>query len=154
MQLAAQGKAKVVVHTLTFLDDNLGNAPSSQLAAEGAAAADAQGKFTEYTKTVFANQPAEGVGYTADTLQTLAQQAGVPDITQWRADLDDHKYAPFVRGVQAQMTAQKVPGTPTVRVTDTAGKVTDIADTDAERQQLLGTDSPAYLQQAVAAATK
>lgn len=148
VDLAAQGKAKVVVHTLTFLDGNLGTAPSSQLAAEGAAAADAQGKFVQYTQVLYAHQPEEGTGYTADSLQALAEQVDGLDVTAWRKALDDHVYAAYVKRVQAQMEPQGVGGTPTVRVTSPSGTVTDVP-----ADQLLTAAAPQDLAAAVQKAT-
>ncbi|NIZ89939.1 DsbA family protein [Kineococcus rubinsiae] len=148
VDLAAQGKAKVVVHTLTFLDGTLGTAPSSQLAAEGAAAADAQGKFVQYTQALYADQPEEGTGYTADSLQAYAEKVDGLDVTAWRKALDDHVYAGYVKRVQAQMEPQGVGGTPTVRVTSAAGAVTDVP-----ADQLLTADAPQNLAAAVQKAT-
>nr|WP_276610678.1 thioredoxin domain-containing protein [Kineococcus siccus] len=148
VDLAAQGKAEVVVHTLTFLDENLGTAPSSQLAAEGAAAADAQGKFVQYTQTLYANQPAEGEGYTADSLQALAEQVDGLDVAAWRKALDDHVYAAYVERVQAQMEPKGVQGTPTVRVTSPSGTVTEVP-----AAQLLTASAPQDLAAAVQKAT-
>jgi protein-disulfide isomerase len=145
--LAAGGQAEVVVHTLTFLDGNLGNT-ASQLAAEGAAAADAQGKFVEYTKTVFANQPEEGVGYTVSTLRGLAEDAGVSDLDAWQSAVDGHAYRDYVDSVEDSMADAGVTGTPTVTVTAEGGEKTEIPTAD-----LLGTDPTGALQQAVAAAT-
>ncbi|MGI4896074.1 MAG: DsbA family protein [Janthinobacterium lividum] len=157
-QLAADGKAKVIVHTLSFLDANFTN-DASQRAAEGAAAAAAQGKFVEYTQQVYANQPAqEGTGYTDDELQTFAKAAGVADLPAWRAALDEHTYAAYVRRVAATMNAQKVTGTPTVRLTKTDGTVVDIAQPtqggDGSSEKLLDPTSGAtFLTEQVAAAT-
>ena len=158
-QLAADGKAKVVVHTLSFLDDNLGN-DASERAAEGAAAAAAQGRFLEYTQQVYAHQPEqEGTGYTDDELQQFAQDAGVADLTAWRAALDDHTYVGFVRRVQAAMDGQGVTGTPTVVLTAVDGTTTNISQTTADGGdgsigELLGEDGARFLTDQVAAATR
>ncbi|WP_432523959.1 DsbA family protein [Kineococcus sp. SYSU DK006] len=156
-QLAAEGKAEVVVHTLSFLDDRLGN-DASERAAEGAAAAAAQGRFVEYTQQVFAHQPErEGAGFTDDELQQFADDAGVADVEAWRASLDSHEYVGFVRRVQAAMDAQEVAGTPTVRLTRADGTVVDISQPsqggDGSIAQLLGADGARFLADQVAAAT-
>ena len=54
--LAQAGEIKLVVHTLSFLDDNLRNDSSARSANAAACAADA-GKFLEYHGAVFAAQP-------------------------------------------------------------------------------------------------
>ncbi len=54
--LAKTNKAKVVVHTMTFLDTNLKN-DSSVRAAMGAYCAADQGKFLDYTSAVYLGQP-------------------------------------------------------------------------------------------------
>ncbi|WP_328295948.1 DsbA family protein [Kineococcus sp. NBC_00420] len=145
--LATGGQAKVVVHTLTFLDDKLGNT-ASQLAAEGAAAADAQGRFAEYTKVVFANQPEEGTGYTLADLRGFAKDAGVADLDAWQKAVEGHAYRDYVKSVQASMDANKVSGTPTVTVTSASGQKTSLTN-----EQLLGADPVGALQSAVTAAT-
>ncbi len=108
-QLAADGKAKVVVHTLSFLDDNLGN-DASERAAEGAAAAAVQGKFVEYTQQVFANQPEqEGTGYTDDQLEQFAKDAGVPT---WRSGASSSTTTPgraSCAGCRARWTTRACP---------------------------------------------
>jgi protein-disulfide isomerase len=147
LAMAAAGQAKVVVHTLTFLDGNLGNT-ASQLAAEGAAAAEAQGKFPEYTTTVFANQPKEGVGYTVATLRDLAKEAGVPDLDAWQKAVEGHAYRDYVDSVEDSMKAAGVSGTPTITVTPVGGEKKEIPTAD-----LLGSDPAGALQQAVTAAT-
>jgi len=147
VQLAAEGQARVVVHTLTFLDANLGNT-ASQLAAEGAAAADVQGRFAEYTEVVFGNQPEEGDGYALQDLRDYAGEAGVTDLDAWQQAVEAHTYAGYVNRVEAQMAAADVQGTPTVRLTTAAGETTDLAV-----DELLGSDPATYLQAQVAAAT-
>lgn len=147
VDLASSGEATVVVHTLTFLDNNLGN-EASQLAAEGAAAADAQGRFAEYTQIVFANQPDEGVGYTVADLRGFAEQAGVEDLDAWQAAVEGHAYQDYVNSIEDTMDAEGVSGTPTVTVTPQGGEKQTISSDD-----LLGSDPVGALQQAVATAT-
>ena len=158
-QLAADGKAKVVVHTLSFLDQNLGN-DASERAAEGAAAAAEQGRFVEYTQQVFAHQPErEGTGYTDDQLEGFAKDAGVADLATWRRQLDEHTWLGFVRRVAGSMEEKGVNGTPTVVVTSADGTARNISQTtqgggDGSMGQLLGADGATFLTDAVAAATR
>ncbi|WP_432573261.1 DsbA family protein [Kineococcus sp. SYSU DK005] len=154
VQLAASGRARVVVHTLSFLDDSLRN-DSSTRAAEGAAAADAQGRFAQYTEAVFARQPGfagnegeEGDGYTDEQLREAAREAGVADLDRWQRALDDDEYVGYVRRVQDGMAAAGVSGTPTVQITPEGGTTTAL-----DTEQLLGADPAGYLQQQVAAAS-
>ena len=148
VELAASGQAEVVVHTLTFLDGNLGN-DASQRAAEAAAAADAQGRFVEYTEVVFAHQPErEGTGYTDAQLRQFAQDAGVPDLAAWEAAYEGHAYRDHVRAVADSMRANDVSGTPTVTVTPPGGEKRTIP-----AEELLGADPAGALQRAVTAAT-
>ncbi|WP_432540337.1 DsbA family protein [Kineococcus sp. SYSU DK002] len=150
VELASSGRAEVVVHTLTFLDGNLGN-DSSQRAAEAAAAADAQGRFVEFNRTVFANQPEqEGTGYTDDQLRRFAQDAGITGdaLEQWQAAYDGHAYRDYVQSVADSMQENGVTGTPTVTVTPAGGQAQEVPTED-----VLGSDPVAALQQAVAAAT-
>ena len=97
---------------------------------------------------LFANQPEEGTGYTADSLQALAAQVDGLDVTAWRKALDDHVYAAYVRRVQAQMEPQEVGGTPTVRVTSASGTVTEVP-----AAELLSAAAPQNLAAAVQEAT-
>ncbi|GAA0290158.1 DsbA family protein [Kineococcus aurantiacus] len=158
-QLAAEGRARVVVHTLSFLDANLGNDSSSR-AAQGAAAAAAQGRFVEYTQEVFANQPEqEGEGYTDDQLEQFAKDAGVADTATWRRQLDDRTWQGFVERVQGAMSDQGVSGTPTVVLTAADGTKQNISQPtsgggDGSLAQLLGADGARFLTDAVAAATR
>ncbi|MFB9376342.1 DsbA family protein [Kineococcus gynurae] len=148
VELASSGSARVVVHTLTFLDDRFGN-EASQMAAEGAAAASEQGRLAEYTKVVYANQPAEeGTGYTLDQLEDYARQAQVPDLAKWRSQVQDRVFEAYVDRVEATMDAQGVQGTPTVRVTPAGGGEPTTIPSD----QLLSAQAPDNLRQAVAAA--
>lgn len=148
VELAASGQATVVVHTLTFLDGNLGN-DSSQRAAEAAAAADAQGRFAEFTKVVFANQPEdEGTGYTDAQLRDFAGQAGVADLDAWEAAYRGHAYRDYVESIADSMQANDVSGTPTVTVTPAGGEKQTLSTDD-----ILGSDPVGALQRAVTAAT-
>ncbi|WP_432497517.1 DsbA family protein [Kineococcus auxinigenes] len=147
-ELAASGQARVVVHTLSFLDQNLGN-DSSTRAAEGAAAADAQGRFAEYSEEVFARQPErEGTGYTDEELRAAARAAGVTDLEAWSQAVEEDTYLGYVRRVQESMAEAGVRGTPTVQLTPDGGETREL-----DSNQLLGADPGAYLREQVARAT-
>ncbi|WP_337060599.1 DsbA family protein [Kineococcus sp. G2] len=147
-ELAASGQARVVVHTLSFLDQNLGN-DSSTRAAEGAAAADAQGRFAEYSEEVFARQPErEGTGYTDEELRAAAEAAGVTDLQAWSQAVEEDTYLGYVRRVQESMAEAGVEGTPTVQLTPDGGETRTL-----ETGQLLDPDAGDYLREQVAQAT-
>ncbi|WP_432533325.1 DsbA family protein [Kineococcus arenarius] len=153
-ELAASGQARVVVHTLSFLDDNLGNDASTR-AAEGAAAADAQGRFAQYGEEVFARQPgfgdnpgSEGDGYTDEELRAAAEAAGVGDLDAWQQAVEDDTYLGYVQRVQESMAEAGVEGTPTVQITPADGETSAL-----DPEQLLGSGVGDYLREQVAAAT-
>lgn len=114
--LADEGKIKVQIHTLTFLDANLGNS-ASRKAARGALAADEQGKFSEFHSIVYRNQPAqEGKGWTDAELLTFAELAGVEDLDAWKASLASDKFDTHIKAVQTKANDSGITGTPTVKL--------------------------------------
>lgn len=124
--------AKLVVHTMTFLDTNLKN-DSSVRAANGAFCAADQGKFYEYMSQVYANQPAkEGTGYTDDQLAAFALKAGVADQQAWATCQATLKYKAHTLALETNTEKSGVTGTPTVKVAGQTikltGNATDITD--------------------------
>lgn len=116
--LARENKVKLVVHTLSFLDDNLRN-DSSNRAANAAACADDQGVFLAFHKATFAGQPErEGTGYTDADLKGFAEAAGVTGdkLTAWQQCYDERAHNKYVVSVQAQADKDGVRGTPTIRL--------------------------------------
>jgi len=118
--LAKAGAVKLVVHTLSFLDDNLKNDSSSRSANAAACAADA-GKFLEYHGAVFAAQPPkeqEGVGYTDAQLTEFAKTAGITGapLTTWQKCSDSGQYDQYVTDVQDASSRAKINNTPTVKL--------------------------------------
>lgn len=78
VELARAGEIKLSMHTMTFLDGNLNNDASARSAQVAACVANHSGRYPEYVKAVYDNQPAEGVGYTDDQLlKDYTQQAGL-----------------------------------------------------------------------------
>ncbi|GAB7189726.1 hypothetical protein NUM3379_04320 [Kineococcus sp. NUM-3379] len=146
-RLAADGEARVVVHTLSFLDSRLGNDSSSR-AAQGAAAAADQGRFAEYLREVFERQPErEGTGYTDADLEAAAREAGVGDVQRWSATVREGRYEDFVERVQEAMPAS-VQGTPFVTISPAGTR--DAEEVDVQR--LLTDQGPAHLREQVDAA--
>lgn len=114
--MAKAGEIKLVVHTLSFLDDNLKN-DSSKRAANAVACASDAGKFLEYHAAVFAAQPAEeGTGYTDAQLTEFAQTAGItgPALTTWQQCTSSGQHDQYVAAVQDSAGRAGVNSTPTV----------------------------------------
>ncbi len=114
--MVAAGEVKLIVHTLTFLDDNLKNDFSKKTANAVACAADA-GKFLEYHAAVFAAQPAqEGAGYTDAQITEFASTAGItgPALTTWEKCNSSGQHAQYVADTQTAAEKAGVDGTPTV----------------------------------------
>ncbi|AKU16756.1 DsbA family protein [Luteipulveratus mongoliensis] len=118
-QLAAAGDIKLVVHMMSFLDDNLSNDSSKRAANAGFCAADA-GKFPEYHNAVFAGQPTqEGQGYTDDQLKkTFATGAGITGAaaTTFTKCVDDGTYDDYVKDTEKRSNDDGINGTPAVKV--------------------------------------
>lgn len=114
--IVKSNQAKVVVHTMTFLDDMLRN-DSSARAANAAMCAAEQGRFHEYVKASYAGQPArEGAGYSNADLETFAGQAIMPDLTTWRTCSTEKWFAAHVQAIETASEKAGVNGTPTVRI--------------------------------------
>jgi protein-disulfide isomerase len=116
--MAKAGDIKLVVHTLSFLDRNLGNDSSARSANAAACAADA-GKFMEYHNAVFAAQPArEGEGYTDAQLTQFATTSGITGaaLTTWQQCTSSGEYAKYVTSVQEASGKAGVDSTPTVKL--------------------------------------
>jgi protein-disulfide isomerase len=80
----------------------------SSLAAEGALAAQAQGKFWEYHTVLFANQ----TKLTRDDLLAYAEDVGL-DISSFTKALDEHTFAEVIKQGQTDANIVGVQGTPT-----------------------------------------
>jgi protein-disulfide isomerase len=117
-QMADQNQVKLVVHTLSFLDDNLNN-DSSLRAANAAACAADQGRFLPFHNAVFAGQPArEGEGYTDAQLKQFAVTAGISGsaLQAWQQCYDQRQHNQYVQSVQTQAEKDGVNGTPTIKL--------------------------------------
>lgn len=116
--LSDAGDIKFIIHTLTFLDDNLKN-DSSKRATNAAACASDAGKFLPYHALVFAAQPAqEGAGYTDAQLTQFATEAGItgPALTTWQQCTSSGHYDQFVIDVQDASSRAGINSTPTVKL--------------------------------------
>jgi len=116
--MAKAGEVKLVVHLLSFLDDNLKN-DSSKRSANAASCASDAGKFLDYHGLVFAAQPEqEGVGYTDAQLTEFATTAGITGaaLTTWQKCTSSGQYAKYVASVQEASSKAKVDSTPTIKL--------------------------------------
>lgn len=116
--LAKAGEIRLVVHTLSFLDDNLRNDSSARSANAAACAADA-GKFFDYHNAVFAAQPEqEGVGYTDAQLTEFAGTAGITGaaLDTWQKCTSSGQHDQYVTDVQESSDKAGVRSTPTVKL--------------------------------------
>ena len=112
------GDIKLVVHTLSFLDDNLNN-DSSKRSANAVACASDVGKFLAYHAAVFAAQPAqEGAGYTDAQLTEFATTAGITgtSLTTWQKCTSSGQHAQYVTDTQSAAEKAGVNSTPTLKL--------------------------------------
>jgi protein-disulfide isomerase len=133
-QLVNQNKVRLVIHTLSFLDDNLRNDSSNRAANAAACAAD-DGRFLQYHAAVFAGQPAkEGAGYTDAQLASFAQTAGITGsaLTTWQSCYSAKSHNQYVQSVQAQADKDGVNGTPTIKIN---GKTLDLSTLTAPQSR-------------------
>lgn len=103
-------KAKVAFHTLSFLGGE------SQLAANAAACSADQGKFIQFHKTLFANQPSENSGaWTSSYFSTLGLGLGIssPDYDKC---ISSNKYMGWVKNVAEEGAKRNINSTPTVLI--------------------------------------
>lgn len=129
-EVAKNNEAKVVVHTMTFLDRNLRN-DSSVRAANGAFCAADQGKFREYMSATFAAQPAqEGVGWTEAQLATIAQSVSITGsaLDTWKTCQQGLTYAAHIAALEINSERSGVNGTPTALLN---GKKMNLSGLDA-----------------------
>ena len=114
-QLGSQGKAKVVYHPIAFLD-NASTTDYSTRSAAAAGCAAADGKFREYAKALFAQQPSEGsAGLSDDRLVQIGKSIGLND-SSFGTCVRDGTYKSWVQHVTDAASAKGVTGTPTVKV--------------------------------------
>jgi protein-disulfide isomerase len=114
-RLVTDGRITLVYHPAAILDGYSTNKYSSRSAAGAGCAADA-GKLAEYTKALYADQPAEGgPGHSDDRLVEMATTAGAPAVAFGQC-LREGRYADWVTHVTDAMSARGVNGTPTVFV--------------------------------------
>ena len=93
----------------------------SDIAAAGARAAAAQGKFIEYHRAAYAAADPNGhASYTEDSVVALARSAGVPDLDRFRTDLTAQATKDEVGAETARAQQMGINGTPFFMINDTA----------------------------------
>ena len=101
-------KAKVAYHPLSFLG------PESQIAANAAGCAADQGKFIEFHKLLFANQPSENSGaWNSAYLTTLSLGLGISS-KDYDKCITTNKYKDWVVNVANEGAKRNINSTPTV----------------------------------------
>jgi len=114
-QLVAANKVTVQYHPIAILDRASSTEYSTRSAAASAAAAQG-GKFAEYHKVLFANQPEEGsAGLDNAKLIELGKSVGLTDAAFADA-VDAGTYKAWATKVTETATARGVSSTPTVLV--------------------------------------
>lgn len=114
-RLVADERITLVYHPAAILDGYSTNKYSSRSAAGAGCAADA-GKLAEYTKALYADQPAEGgPGHSDERIAEMVATAGAPSVAFGQC-LREGRYASWVTHVTDAMGARGVNSTPTVFV--------------------------------------
>jgi protein-disulfide isomerase len=117
-KLATSGKARVVFHTLSFIDDNV-HKHGSHLSANAAAcvANESASKWLSFHNALYANQPAENGPdlFTNAYLIKLAATIGVGD-QKFVDCVNSGKYADWVQYVADDGTNKAISSTPTVLI--------------------------------------
>jgi protein-disulfide isomerase len=106
--LIATKKAKVAYHPLSFLG------PESQLAANAAGCAADQGKFIQFHKLLYANQPPENSGaWTSSYFTTLSLGLGILS-KDYDKCIANNEYKDWVVNVANEGAKRNINSTPTV----------------------------------------
>jgi protein-disulfide isomerase len=114
-QLIAGNKVTVLYHPIAILDHASSTEYSTRSAGASAAAAQG-GKFAEYHRILFANQPHEGgPGLDDAKLIELGRSVGLTD-SAFADAVDDGTYHAWATKVTDTAASRGVSGTPTIRV--------------------------------------
>jgi protein-disulfide isomerase len=109
-ELITTKTAKVAYHPLSFLGGE------SQLAANASACAADQGKFLEFHKTLYANQPAENTGaWNSQYFATLGIGLGISS-SEYDKCVQGQDYIGWVKNVAEEGSNRNVNSTPTVLI--------------------------------------
>ncbi|WP_022910929.1 DsbA family protein [Aestuariimicrobium kwangyangense] len=138
-KLAADGKLKLEYRVLTFLDTNLRN-DSSERAARASFCADIAGSFGAFHDAVYANQPAEGTGFTDEQLRvTYPTAAGITGakLTAYQKCYDDKATAQAVRDEESKARTTWQGSTPQYSVNGKSPKVKNEKGEDTDWWRVL-----------------
>lgn len=108
--LVKEGKTKVVYHPLSFIG------PESIVAANAAGCAADEGKFLQFHRALYMNQPAENSGAITPTwLQLLGTAAGIKS-NKYINCVSKGSFYDWVKNVAADGAKNNINSTPTVKV--------------------------------------
>jgi protein-disulfide isomerase len=117
-RLVADGQVSLVYHPMNFLDGASSTNYSTRSAGASGCAAD-QGRFAEYARALFVNQPPEGgPGLSDAELAAIGHAAGLADA--FASCLSDGPYLDWPPYVTERAIALGVEATPTVLVAGAA----------------------------------
>lgn len=125
-ELAKSGDIKLNYHVKTFLDENIPGDNSARAANAAFCSANA-GKFAEFTRETFENQPEEGKGYTQDDLLEFGKNVGISDGAEsaFASCVKNNTYGSYVEQTEEQTNKDGVNSTPVVKIN---GKDVENAD--------------------------
>jgi protein-disulfide isomerase len=141
--LANNGEIKLIWRPTTFLDRNVGNDASTRAVAAWGCAIDA-GKTLEFHDLLYANQPAEGQGWTDEQLLDFGAQVGLTGDAQttFNQCVTDRTYAPWAANSTQIFYDQGIQGTPFVRLQGNEVPSQLVADADAFAETLKNLTTP------------
>jgi protein-disulfide isomerase len=113
--LVSSGKIQAVYHPMSFIG------PESILTANAAACAADEGKFLQYHRALYANQPAtENSGFwTTKSLTALGATLGLSD-SKFTSCVANGKYSNWVAKIESDASTKGVNATPTLFINGTA----------------------------------
>jgi protein-disulfide isomerase len=129
-EIAANGDARVIWRSTSFLDAQFPGENSQRAAAAWGCAIDA-GKSKEYHDVVFANQPQqEGEGWTQEQLTAFGDQAGITgdDKATFDQCVADKTYMSWAANGTVTMVSSGVGGTPSLFLDGEELEVADLGD--------------------------
>lgn len=114
---AVGGEINLTYQIMSFLD-GVSSDRSSTRAANAALCADDAGIFVPFHASVYANQPAEGVGYRDEQFVQWAEDAGLggAELETFQSCVADLTHADYVEAMQERSNRDGVTGTPTLFV--------------------------------------
>jgi protein-disulfide isomerase len=116
-QVVRKGTADYEFRQFTILG------PDSTTAAKAALAAGEQGRYWNFVELFYRNQGEENTGYvTDDFLTSIAEAAGVQDISKWNADRNSSKIDAELRKIQNDAGALGLHATPSFVVEGPGGQ--------------------------------